>query len=43
MATTMLRAGDALPNLTLPRLDGDAFSFETLRGRRSLLFFWGSW
>ncbi len=43
MATTILRAGDALPTLTLPRLDGESFDFGTLRGERSLLFFWGSW
>lgn len=33
----------ALPNLTLPRLDGGQMRFSDLRGKRLLLFFWGSW
>jgi peroxiredoxin len=43
MATTILQAGDRLPSLSLPQLNGDTFSLESLRGKRSLLFFWGSW
>jgi peroxiredoxin len=41
MAT--IQAGDRLPEITLPRLDGGDLSFEELRGKRALLFFWGSW
>ena len=37
------RVGDVLPDLTLPTLDGTPFAFHSLRGRRFLLFFWGSW
>jgi hypothetical protein len=35
--------GEALPDLTLPTLDGTPFALNSLRGRRFLLFFWGSW
>jgi peroxiredoxin len=42
MATT-LTAGAPAPNLTLPSLDGDTVSLTDLRGKRLLLFFWGSW
>lgn len=37
------RPGEALPELTLPALDGVPFALRSLRGRRFLLFFWGSW
>jgi hypothetical protein len=37
------RVGEVLPDLTLPTLDGVPFAFHSLRGRRFLLFFWGSW
>lgn len=39
----LVRAGDTLPDITLPRLDAAPFSFGSLRGKRVLLFFWGSW
>ena len=32
-----------LPELTLPRLDGGELRFADLRGKRLLLFLWGSW
>ncbi len=35
--------GDVLPELTLPGLDGGVLDFADLRGRKTLLFFWGSW
>lgn len=35
--------GDQLPALSLPSLDGSEVDFEKLRGKRHLLFFWGSW
>jgi peroxiredoxin len=37
------RAGATLPAFTLPLLDGGALDFSTLRGKRAVLFFWGSW
>lgn len=37
------RVGDLLPELTLPLLDGGVLSLGSLRGKRLLLFFWGSW
>ncbi len=35
--------GDLLPDWRLPALDGSKFHPETLRGKRVLLFVWGSW
>jgi hypothetical protein len=37
------RPGEMLPELTLPTLAGAPFALHSLRGRRFLLFFWGSW
>jgi hypothetical protein len=37
------RAGDPFPDISLPRLDGGELVFRDLRGKRFLLFFWGSW
>jgi cytochrome c biogenesis protein CcmG, thiol:disulfide interchange protein DsbE len=42
MAAT-LTTGTPAPDLTLPSLDGDPVSLTDLRGKRLLLFFWGSW
>ena len=36
-------AGSPLPDLILPRLDGGELRFGDLRGKRLLLFMWGSW
>ncbi len=38
-----LHPGDQLPSLALPRLDTGVLDFAALRGKRVLLFFWGSW
>ena len=35
--------GEMLPDLTLPRLDGGDLQFADLRGKKLLLFMWGSW
>lgn len=35
--------GDSFPDLSLPKLDGEELSFSELRGRKVLLFMWGSW
>lgn len=43
MSGTLTQIGDRLPEVTLPRLDGAQLNFESLRGKRHLLFFWGSW
>lgn len=37
------RVGEAFPEVTLPRLDGGSLSIPDQRGKRLLLFFWGSW
>jgi hypothetical protein len=39
----MLNVGDRLPSLTLPRIEGEDFSLDSLGGKRALLFWWGSW
>ena len=42
--TDTARVGDPLPDIRLPRLgSGGDLSLSTLRGKRLLLFFWGSW
>jgi len=35
--------GQTLPDLTLPRLDGGEIRFADRRGKKLLLFMWGSW
>lgn len=35
--------GQTIPDLTLPTLDGTDLRFADLRGKRTLLFMWGSW
>lgn len=39
----VLTTGQQAPNVTLPTLDGEAISLDGYRGKRLLLFFWGSW
>lgn len=41
--TFMLSVGDVVPSLTLPHIDGGEFDLDALRGKRALLFWWGSW
>ena len=43
MMTQAVRVGTPLPDLTLPRLDGGTLGFGDLRGKKVLLFMWGSW
>ena len=43
VAATPLQVGGRLPDLRLPRLGGGELAFSSLRGKRLLLFFWGSW
>jgi hypothetical protein len=35
--------GHPLPDVTLPSLDGPAVPLSALRGKRRLLYLWGSW
>ncbi len=35
--------GDRFPDVTLPLLDGGELNFSNLRGKKVLLFMWGSW
>ncbi len=43
MTTMATHVGQTLPDLTLPRLDGGTLQFSDLRGKKLLLFMWGSW
>lgn len=43
MSSEIAGVGCPLPALRLPALDGDEIAFGNLRGKRFLLFFWGSW
>ena len=43
MITDVAGVGMPLPDLTLPTLDGENLRFADLRGKKLLLFMWGSW
>ena len=43
MSDTTVGAGTPLPDFVLPKLDGGELDLAELRGKRVLLFFWGSW
>ncbi len=43
MTSSTATVGTALPELALPRLGGGELRFSDLRGKRALLFMWGSW
>jgi peroxiredoxin len=43
MGNGVVSIGDRLPDVTLPRLDGGDLRLAELRGKRFLLFMWGSW
>jgi peroxiredoxin len=43
MISYAVQAGQPIPNLTLPLLAGGELAFADLRGKRALLFWWGSW
>jgi peroxiredoxin len=43
MNETTGAVGTLLPDLLLPRLDGGELALADQRGRKLLLFFWGSW
>ena len=43
MTAASTDVGQMLPDLTLPRLDGGELRFADLRGKKLLLFVWGSW
>jgi peroxiredoxin len=38
-----VRVGDRLPDVPLQGPDGETVALGALRGKRRLLFFWGSW
>ena len=37
------RVGERAPAWALPLLDGGELASDALRGKKTLLFFWGSW
>ncbi len=41
--TSGVRLGEPAPEWTLPTLEGGQLSLRSLRGQKTLLFFWGSW
>ena len=41
--TSGRRLGEPAPEWTLPTIEGGQLSLRSLRGRKTLLFFWGSW
>ncbi len=43
MTTMTTDVGHVLPDLSLPRLNGGDLQFADLRGKKVLLFMWGSW
>ena len=38
-----IQLGERSPDWVLPLLDGGELALNALRGKRVLLFFWGSW
>ena len=43
MSESMTRVGQRLTIPPLPSLDGPPVDLQTLRGKKVLLFMWGSW
>ncbi len=43
MTAMTTEVGQMLPDLSLPRLDGEDLRFGDLCGKKLLLFMWGSW
>ena len=41
--TTGVAIGGSFPEVTLPTLDGEAVSLSQFRGKRLVVFMWGSW
>ncbi len=41
--TVIPDVGDSFPDVSLPTLDGGELNFSNLRGKKVLLFMWGSW
>ncbi len=41
--TGVAEIGDQFPDVRLPTLKGEELSFSNLRGKKVLLFMWGSW
>ena len=39
----LVRVGDAVPDVAFPVLGGGELALGDLRGRKAVLFFWGSW
>ncbi len=37
------RLGERAPSWSLPLLDGGQLSSDSLLGKKTVLFFWGSW
>lgn len=38
-----IRTGEAIPEITLPALDGSPVSLASFRGKKLLVFMWASW
>jgi len=43
LSATPIGAGAAFPDISLPTLDGRDLRFVDLRGKRLVLYLWGSW
>ncbi len=41
--TAIPQVGDPFPDVALPLLDGGELRISGLRGKKVLLFMWGSW
>lgn len=41
--TLRLSPGDLFPDIVLPNMEGNPFSFSSSRGRKTVLFTWASW
>jgi len=41
--SNFLKIGDAVPDLSLPTLDGEQINLQALQGKKSIIFMWASW
>ncbi len=41
--TSIPGVGDGFPDVSLPLLDGGELNFSGLKGKKVLIYMWGSW
>jgi len=41
--SNFVQAGELVPEITLPQLDGQPLALSAFRGKKLLVFMWASW